>query len=87
MSEAFLHYVWQFQYFDKHELQTTSGDTIQIFHPGTRNIHAGPDFQNARMKINEMEWIGSAEIHIQASGWMDHKHDLDAAYENVVLGS
>ena len=85
MSEAFLHYVWQFQYFDKHELQTTSGDTIQIFHPGTRNIHAGPDFQNARMKINEMEWIGSAEIHIQASGWMDHKHDLDAAYENVVL--
>ena len=31
MSEAFLHYVWQFQYFDKHELQTTSGDPIQIF--------------------------------------------------------
>jgi hypothetical protein len=85
MSEAFLHYVWQFQYFDKHELQTTSGDPIQIFHPGARNMHAGPDFQNARMKINNMEWIGSAEIHIQASGWMEHKHDLDSTYENVIL--
>ena len=85
MSEAFLHYIWQFQYFDKHELQTTSGDPIQIFNPGNRNSHAGPDFQNARMKIGGMEWIGSAEIHIQASGWIEHKHDLDAAYENVIL--
>src|SRR5918993_283267 len=85
MSEAFLHYIWQFQYFDKHELQTTSGDPIQIFNPGNRNSHAGPDFQNARMKIGNMEWIGSAEIHIQASGWTDHKHDRDASYENVVL--
>jgi len=32
-----------------------------------------------------MEWIGSAEIHVQASGWMEHKHDLDSAYENVIL--
>jgi hypothetical protein len=85
MSEAFLHYLWQFQYFDKHELQTTSGDPIQIFHSGIRNTHAGPDFNNARMKIGNMEWIGSAEIHVQASGWMDHKHDRDPSYENVVL--
>jgi hypothetical protein len=85
MSEAFLHYIWQFQYFDKHELQTTSGDPIQIFNPGNRNSHSGPDFQNARMKIGGMEWIGSAEIHVQGSGWTEHKHDLDAAYENVIL--
>jgi hypothetical protein len=85
MSEAFLHYLWQFQYFDKHELQTTSGDPIQIFYPGIRNTDAGPDFQNARLKIAGMEWIGSAEIHIQASGWMEHKHHRDPAYENVIL--
>ena len=85
MSEAFLHYLWQFQYFDKHELQTTSGEPIQIFNPGIRNTHAGPDFHNARMRIGNMEWIGSAEIHIQSSGWMEHKHDRDPAYDNVVL--
>jgi hypothetical protein len=85
MSEAFLHYLWQFQYFDKIELQTTSGDPIQVFNPGLRNSHAGPDFQNARMKIGGMEWVGSAEIHILASGWMEHKHDRDPAYDNVIL--
>ena len=85
MSEAFLHYLWQFQYFDKYELQTISGDPIQVFNPGIRNSHAGPDFQNARMKIGGMEWVGSAEIHILASGWMEHKHDRDPAYDNVIL--
>src|SRR5690606_35597301 len=50
-----------------------------------RNSHSGPDFHNARMKIGEMEWISSAEIHIHSSGWMDHKHDTDPAYDNVVL--
>jgi hypothetical protein len=85
MSEAFLHYLWQFQYFDKTELKTTAGESIQVFHPGYRNSHAGPDFANARIKIGDMEWVGSAEIHIQASGWMEHKHDRDPSYENVVL--
>ncbi len=85
MSEAFLHYLWQFQYFNKNELQTTSGDLIEVYNPGIRNSHAGPDFQNARIKIGGMEWIGSAEIHILASGWMDHKHDRDPAYDNVIL--
>jgi hypothetical protein len=85
MSEAFLHYLWQFQYFDKHELKTTAGELIQIFDPGFRNSDAGPDFSNARIKIADVEWIGSAEIHIQASGWMEHKHDSDPSYENVVL--
>lgn len=85
MSEAFLHYLWQFQYFDKHDLKTSTGESIQIFNPGFRNSNAGPDFRNARIRIADVEWVGSAEIHIQASGWMDHKHDRDPAYENVVL--
>lgn len=85
MTESFLHYVWQFQYFDKHELTTTNGEHVSIFNPGYRNPHAGPDFFNARVKIENMEWIGSVEIHIYASGWIDHKHDSDASYDNVVL--
>ena len=85
MSEALLHYLWQFQYFEKNELQTTTGEPVQIFNPGLRNADAGPDFHSARMKIGEMEWIGSAEIHIQSSGWLAHRHDKDPAYDNVVL--
>jgi hypothetical protein len=85
VTESFLHYVWQFQYFDRHSLCTTSGEAISVFNPGQRNPHAGPDFFNARIKIDDMEWIGSVEIHIYASGWIEHKHNTDAAYENVVL--
>jgi Protein of unknown function (DUF2851) len=85
VTESFLHYLWQFQYFDKRMLQTTTGDEIQIFHPGFRNNDAGPDFFDARIKIGEMEWVGSVEIHIHAAGWMEHQHDQDMAYENVIL--
>lgn len=85
MSESFLHYIWQFQYFNRSDLKTTDGETVHVLHPGMLNTHAGPDFFNTRIKIGQMEWVGSAEIHINSSGWMDHNHDSDAAYENVVL--
>ncbi len=85
MNESFLHYVWQFQYFDKTNLTLVDGEPISVFNPGMLNGHAGPDFSNARIKIGTMEWIGNVEVHINASGWMDHKHHEDRAYENVVL--
>lgn len=85
MSESFLHYLWQFQYFNKSNLQTTQGEPIHIFSTGSKNSNAGPDFFNARVKIGDMEWVGSVEIHIEASGWFEHKHNLDSAYENVIL--
>jgi len=61
------------------------GDPIQVFHPGVRNSNAGPDFNEAKIIIGELEWRGSVEIHIKASGWNDHRHGDDAAYENVIL--
>lgn len=85
MTESFLHYVWQLQYFWKDDLKTSSGEPVRVFHPGNRNSDAGPDFSNARVKIGELEWRGSIEIHIKASGWNDHKHSADEAYEKVVL--
>ncbi|SKC45351.1 DUF2851 family protein [Ohtaekwangia koreensis] len=85
MSESFLHYLWQFQYFNKQDLRTSDGEPVSIFHAGYRNTHAGPDFQDIRIKIGAVEWSGSAEIHINASGWIDHRHDHDAAYDTVAL--
>lgn len=85
MTESFLHYIWQFQYFGKDDLRTSEGDILQIFRPGMRNSNAGPDFEEAKIKIGELEWRGSIEIHIKASGWNDHHHSDDQAYEKVVL--
>src|SRR5690606_41068773 len=77
MTEAFVQYVWQFQYFDKKELRTTTGDIVEVFSPGTPNHDGGPDFLNARIKIGDIEWIGNVEAHDNASGWRDHHHDED----------
>lgn len=85
MTESFLHYIWQFQYFSKEHLTTTEGEPINIFNPGIKNLNAGPDFHNARITIGTLEWRGSVEIHIKASGWDDHKHGQDYGYENVIL--
>lgn len=85
MSEFFIHYVWQFQYFSKLDLKTTSGEPLHIFSPGMRNQDSGPDFLTARIRVGEMQWVGCVEIHIDASGWMQHKHNVDEAYENVIL--
>jgi len=56
-----------------------------IFKQGILNGDAGPDFAQAKIKIDGMEWAGSVEIHIHSSGWMDHGHHQDQAYENVIL--
>lgn len=85
MTESFLHYIWQFQYFDKKGLATSGGEPIQVCHPGIKNSNAGPDFSEARIKIGALEWRGSVEIHIQASGWVSHHHEVDTAYERVIL--
>jgi len=85
MNESFLHYLWQFQYFDKKNLCATEGEAISILKTGNMNTHAGPDFSNAKVRIADIEWAGNIEIHIKSSDWYAHKHDVDSAYENVVL--
>ena len=85
MTEAFLHYVWQFQYFDKRDLATDTGDHVEVFNPGLLNSDGGPDFLNARVRVGGIDWIGNVEIHLKASGWRDHRHDSDPAYDNVIL--
>jgi len=85
MQESFLHYIWQFQYFDKRDLRTTSGEKIEVFLPGNPNSDSGPDFGNAKIKIGNIDWVGSIEMHTQSSNWYDHGHDSDPAYENVIL--
>jgi hypothetical protein len=85
MNEQFLHYLWQFQQFDKSDLRTQAGEAISIYKTGFLNTNAGPDFTDARIKIGEIEWVGNVEIHINSSHWNQHQHQYNPAYENVIL--
>ena len=85
MPEVFLYFVWQYQYFWNNKLITTDGETVQILHPGFRNHDSGPDFTNARLLINDVEWSGTVEMHTRTSDWLAHRHQHDRAYDNVIL--
>lgn len=85
MTEDFLHYIWKYRQFEFSNLQTTAGEKLVIIHPGEHNHDAGPDFQNAKIKIGKTTWAGSVEIHIKSSDWIRHMHQNDAAYSNVIL--
>lgn len=85
MKEKFLQYIWQHGLFDKENLVTSTGDNVEIVKTGELNNNAGPDFFNARVRINDTLWAGNIEIHKKASDWYKHHHNKDAAYNNVIL--
>lgn len=85
MTERLLQFIWQFQYFDKHELLTTQGDHVQIIFPGQLNSNQGPDFLDARIRIGNTTWVGSVELHIHTHDWNRHGHQHDDNYKNVIL--
>jgi hypothetical protein len=85
MQEKFLYFLWKFQYFTTKDLYTCNGEKLDIIVPGTQNEHSGPDFINAHIIIDSINWYGHIEIHINASDWYTHSHHTDKAYENVVL--
>jgi hypothetical protein len=66
-------------------LQTTNGKSLEIIDSGLRNTDAGPDFFNAKIKIDGTLWVGNVEVHSNSSDWYHHGHDKDRAYDSVVL--
>ncbi|HMK25894.1 MAG TPA: DUF2851 family protein [Chitinophagaceae bacterium] len=85
MTERLLQFIWQFQYFNKSELVTDGGDPVQVIFPGQYNTNQGPDFSDAKIKIDKTTWAGSVELHIKTSDWNKHNHQGDKNYTNVIL--
>ena len=83
--EILLHYCWKHKMLPLGELKTTDGHTVEVIDPGLHNRHAGPDFFNAKIRINGTLWVGNVEIHEKSSDWYLHGHDRDKAYDNVIL--
>lgn len=85
MKEEFLHYIWRTKSFALSNLKSTDGEKIHPQYFGDYNTNAGPDFLNAKIKIGDTLWAGSVEIHIRSSDWYRHKHEINPAYDNVIL--
>ena len=85
MNEYFLHFIWQYQFFNKLPLKTINDETITILHPGIHNKDQGPDFSHSRILMNGLEWHGNVEIHLKASDWFLHHHETDKNYDTIIL--
>lgn len=89
MTEKVLHYIWKNRLYSRllfyesvSRKSIVEGDVLQI---GKYNIHAGPDFCEAKLCVGKLILAGNVEIHRKASEWITHKHHEDPAYDNVIL--
>lgn len=86
MEEKLLHYVWKHRLWPAQEWLTTSGQHIEVLDTGVWNqTDQGPDFFNAKLRLDGQLWAGNVELHVRASDWLAHHHDSDPRYDNVVL--
>lgn len=83
--EKLLHYVWMYKLLPSTSLTTTDGRVVEILDPGRHNNNQGPDFSNARIRLDGMLWAGNVEIHTLSSDWARHGHDKDPVYNTTIL--
>lgn len=82
--EDILHYIWKFKLYQK-ELKTTDGRQIEVLDVGLPNTNEGPDYFNAKIKIDGELWAGNIEIHTSSDQWKVHNHHKNKSYNSVIL--
>ena len=85
IQEELLHFIWKNKLLKPGILFTHSGNEVLILKFGELNVHSGPDFYDACIKINNVELYGNIELHVKSSDWLKHKHEKDKAYDNLIL--
>jgi hypothetical protein len=85
MKEQLFHFIWQNKLYNTKGLTTACGSQLQIVDVGKHNKDGGPDFLQAKIKIDDVILLGNIELHINASDWKLHKHTGDQKYQNVIL--
>ena len=83
--ERLLHYVWKHKILPLKPLITEDGQEVEVIDPGLHNHDQGPDFFNAKIRLDGTLWAGNVEVHLRSSDWYRHSHDSDPAYNSVIL--
>ncbi|MBP1165984.1 hypothetical protein JOE44_002868 [Chryseobacterium sp. PvR013] len=85
MTEKLLQYLWNYKVFKHFDFKDIEGNSVEIIHFGKWNKNAGPDFLDAKIKINGLLLAGNIELHIRSSDWIFHHHSIDPNYQNIIL--
>jgi hypothetical protein len=76
---------WNAGWFRPAALRTTDGRPVTVVYRGRWTFGFGPDFRGALIAFGAELRQGDVEVHLRASGWREHGHHLDPAYNSVVL--
>lgn len=82
--EMLYQHMWKSGICGRH-MTLADGRRLEVLNPGVHNRDSGPDFFNARLRIDGCEWAGDVEVHVRASDWHRHGHSADHAYDSVAL--
>ncbi|MDR4952860.1 DUF2851 family protein [Chryseobacterium sp. ES2] len=85
MTEKLLQYLWNYKIFKHFNFKDIEGNSVEIIHFGKWNKNAGPDFLDAKIKINGLLLAGNIELHVRSSDWIFHNHSQDPNYQNIIL--
>ena len=85
MREDLLHFIWKYRKLQLADLRTSNNESVSIVDSGLHNHLSGPDFFNAKVRIDNQLWAGNVEMHVNASDWFVHHHEKDKKYDNVIL--
>ncbi len=85
MNEEILQYLWNFKKFQSFDFVSIDGKNIEILDFGQWNKNSGPDFLFAKIKIDDIVFVGNIEIHTKASDWFFHNHSGNPEFENLIL--
>lgn len=84
-EEVIIHHWWNSKNIDIRRLKLATNQ-FQVIDFGKYNAYEnGPDFTDAQIRIDELLWCGSVEIHLKASDWDKHGHQYDENFNNVIL--
>lgn len=83
--EKLMQYLWANRLQLHPGMKTVDNRPLIVIDPGRLNVDSGPDFFNAKVRIDDQVWAGNVEIHVRASDWHRHGHDSDPAYHSVIL--
>ncbi len=77
--------IWQERLVDRTDLVTEEGESLKVVYPGRPNDGRGADLKDAIINSGGRLMRGEVEVHVKSSGWREHGHHLDPAYNGVVL--
>jgi len=84
-KEDLLHFLWKGKTLFGKAFLAKNGERVEVIHPGYYNIEDGPDFKEAKIRIDGRLWAGSVEIHVKTTDWRKHGHQHNQQYNNVIL--